>query len=63
LFDHGKVALLINKLNKFEKAGEIDNMALIGILSTQIIYDKFIKEFSPDYSAMKTFDIIFDMRT
>ena len=63
LFDHGKVALLLNKLNKFEKAGEIDNMALIGILSTQIIYDKFIKEFSPDYSAMKTFDIIFDMRT
>ncbi len=62
LFDHGKVDLLINKLNKFEKASEIDNMALIGILSTQIIYDKFIKEFSPDYSAMKTFDIIFDMR-
>jgi len=57
------VRLLINKLNKFEKASEVDNMALIGILSSQIIYNMFIKDFNPDYSGMKQFDIVFDMRT
>jgi len=63
LFDPEKVRLLINKLNKFEKASEVDNMALIGILSSQIIYNMFIKDFNPDYSGMKQFDIVFDMRT
>ncbi len=63
LFDPQKVRLLINKLNKFDKASEVDNMALIGILSSQIIYDTFVKNFNPDYTGMKEFDIIFDMRT
>jgi len=63
LFDPEKVRLLINKLNKFEKASEVDNMALIGILSSQIIYNMFIKDFNPDYSGMRQFDVVFDMRT
>ncbi|MBS4034535.1 MAG: asparagine synthase (glutamine-hydrolyzing) [Ignavibacterium sp.] len=62
LFDFKKVSLLLNKMNKFEKAGEVDNMALIGILSAQIIQEKFIKSFSPDYTAMGNFDIVFDLR-
>ena len=63
LFDPAKVNLLINKLNKFEKAGEVDNMSLIGILSSQILYKLFIKDFNPDYSGMRSFDIVFDMRS
>jgi len=62
LFDGKKVGLLLNKLNKIEKAGEVDNMALIGILSSQIIHDKFIKNFNPDYTAMGNFNIVFDLR-
>lgn len=62
LFDPVKVELLLKKLHKIDKASETDNMALIGILSSQIIFSKFIKDFNPDYSKMKQFDIIFDMR-
>ncbi|MFO7526873.1 MAG: hypothetical protein R6W68_15575, partial [Ignavibacteriaceae bacterium] len=62
LFDARKVGYLINKMNKMDKTGEVDNMALIGILSSQIIHKTFIKDFNPDYSGMREFDIIFDMR-
>ncbi|MFO7525101.1 MAG: asparagine synthase (glutamine-hydrolyzing) [Ignavibacteriaceae bacterium] len=62
LFDAKKVGFLINKMNKLDKTGEVDNMALIGILSSQIIHKTFIKDFNPDYSGMREFDIIFDMR-
>ena len=57
-----KVILLINKLSKFEKTSEVDNMALMGILSSQIIHKMFIKDFNPDYSGIKQFDIVFDLR-
>jgi asparagine synthase (glutamine-hydrolysing) len=62
LFDPNKVILLINKLSKFEKTSEVDNMALMGILSSQIIHKMFIKDFNPDYSGIKQFDIVFDLR-
>lgn len=62
LFDTKKIVLLLNKLNKFDNAGEIDNMALIGILSTQIINELFIKNFNPDYTGMQPFDLVIDMR-
>jgi asparagine synthase (glutamine-hydrolysing) len=45
LFDHNKVNKLIAKLTKFERASEFDNMALIGIASSQVIYDQFISNF------------------
>ncbi len=62
LFDPVKVELLLKKMHKIEKSSEIDNMALVGILSSQILFRNFIKNFNPDYSKMKQFDIIFDMR-
>jgi asparagine synthase (glutamine-hydrolysing) len=62
LFDSAKVRLFLNKLEKFDKVSETDNMALIGILSSQIIHKMFIEEFNCDYSGMKQFDIVFDMR-
>ncbi len=42
LFDWNKTTMLINKLKRTESAGEVDNMALAGILSTQIVYDQFV---------------------
>lgn len=45
LFDPQKVARLIKKLKHSKAQSEIDNMALVGILSTQIIQDQFIDNF------------------
>jgi hypothetical protein len=53
----------LNKLIKLERSSEIDNMALMGILSSQIVHEIFVNDFKPDYAGMKNFDIVFDMRT
>ena len=45
LFDAGKVAKLLQKAQKVGDLSEIDSMALVGILSSQIIYRKFIQDF------------------
>jgi asparagine synthase (glutamine-hydrolysing) len=45
LFDHNKVGKLITKLNKYQRASEFDNMALIGVMSSQILYDQYISNF------------------
>jgi asparagine synthase (glutamine-hydrolysing) len=44
LFDPAKVDLLLKKLDRQEEPGELDNMALAGILSTQIVHDRFVKD-------------------
>ena len=38
IFEPVKVLKLINKLGKLDKASEFDEMALVGIISTQLIY-------------------------
>jgi asparagine synthase (glutamine-hydrolysing) len=45
LFDAGKVAKLLQKAQTVDDLGEIDSMALVGALSSQIIYRKFIRDF------------------
>lgn len=45
LFDVDKIERFIKKLKKFGRASEFDSMALTGILSTQVIYNQFIKNF------------------
>jgi asparagine synthase (glutamine-hydrolysing) len=44
LFDPAKVDLLLKKLDRQEDPSELDNMALAGILSTQIVHDRFVKD-------------------
>lgn len=63
LFDATKVVRLINKLEKSVAAGEFDEMALVGILSTQIIYKTFIENFQADYNKSDNFDVVFDYRS
>jgi asparagine synthase (glutamine-hydrolysing) len=46
LFDVPKVKMLLKKLQDIETPGEVDSMALAGILSTQLVVDKFINNFS-----------------
>jgi asparagine synthase (glutamine-hydrolysing) len=63
LFNPSMVKLLRNKLTKAEKASEFDNMALVGILTTQIVKDIFIDNFDENTSIPLTFDIVFDRRS
>lgn len=63
LFNPSMVTKLRAKLTKADNASEFDSMALVGILTTQILYDKFIMNFQSNPSTPITFDLIFDRRT
>lgn len=45
LFDTVKVAKLLKKALMVDDLSEFDNMALVGIMSSQIIYQQFIEDF------------------
>jgi asparagine synthase (glutamine-hydrolysing) len=63
LFDAGKVAKLLKKVQLANSLSEMDNMALVGILSSQLIYRRFIEEF-PDKSEYSVSpDLIIDRRS
>ncbi len=63
LFDAVKVFRLVSKLEKSSSASEVDDMALVGIISTQIIYNKFVENFQFDYNETDSFDLFFDQRS
>ena len=62
LFDPQKVNLFIKKMQKVDTISEIDGMTLIGLLSTQILYDKFITSFNIESENEHPFNVIFDLR-
>lgn len=62
LFDPKKVNLFIKKMQKVDTISEIDGMTLIGLLSTQILYDKFITSFSIESEDVHPFNVVFDLR-
>jgi asparagine synthase (glutamine-hydrolysing) len=62
LFDKVKVEKLVNKLERFEHVSEWDNMALTGIISTEIINDRFIENFNIKNLKSFRFNVIFDKR-
>jgi asparagine synthase (glutamine-hydrolysing) len=45
LFDAGKVRKLFKKVQAFESPSEIDSMALAGILTSQLVYRQFVRDF------------------
>lgn len=47
LFNPQTVGMLLNKLRSGKIISEVDNMALVGILSTQILYKQYIRDFQP----------------
>jgi asparagine synthase (glutamine-hydrolysing) len=61
-FHPGKVAKLVDKVKKQEGhlLSERENMALIGILSTQLLDEQFVKDFpgrpAPDPGRVRSFD-------
>jgi len=50
-FDARRVGLLLKKIRKGHAIGYKDNMAFIGILSTQVWHQKFITEFSQNFKS------------
>jgi len=48
-FDAAKVPRLLKKIEAGRAIGYKDNMALVGILSTQIWHNHFIKDFSKNF--------------
>jgi asparagine synthase (glutamine-hydrolysing) len=63
LFDAGKVAKLLAKLQAADSPGEIDSMALAAVLSSQIICQQFVEDFPfPSLSAIQP-DLFVDRRT
>jgi len=63
LFDVVKVGRLLKKLEKSSGASEVDDMALVGIISTLIINRKFVENFQFDYNKSDSFSLFFDHRS
>jgi asparagine synthase (glutamine-hydrolysing) len=51
-FDPARVARLVQKIEAGRAAGEKDNMALIAVLSTQILHHRFIETFTPRHEVI-----------
>jgi asparagine synthase (glutamine-hydrolysing) len=63
LFDSGKVGLLLRKIRNADLAGEMDSMALVGIVSSQIIYEQFIRSFHERIQDPLVTNLVFDRRS
>ena len=63
LFNAGKVAKLLRKMRASSSASEIDDMALMGILSSQLVYQQFVEDFSVSPAHDICPDLIVDQRS
>ncbi|MHC4521194.1 MAG: asparagine synthase-related protein, partial [Planctomycetota bacterium] len=63
LFDAAKVERLVRKMQTVEHAGEIDNMALAGVLSAQMIHQQFVTDFAARSFPEVTAKLFVDRRT
>jgi len=63
LFDSNKVAKLLQKIRDMDTPGEIDSMALVGILSSQLIYHQFIENFSIKTDSIAHGNLLVDKRS
>lgn len=63
LFNPSMVTKLKEKLTQLNDASEFDSMALVGILSSQILNNIFIENFHSTLIKPISFDVIFDRRS
>jgi asparagine synthase (glutamine-hydrolysing) len=62
-FDHKKVSSLLKKIGFGASTSETEGMALVGLISTQVLYQQFVENFSyPDGMSVQ-WDMYFDKRT
>jgi asparagine synthase (glutamine-hydrolysing) len=62
IFDRIKVKRLIGKLERAERAGEFDGMALTGIFSAQTVHDQFVRSFQSGEFPELPVDLFVDRR-
>jgi asparagine synthase (glutamine-hydrolysing) len=63
LFDSNKVLKLLRKIRATDYPGEVDSMALVGILSSQLVYHQFVEKFSPGCGVHDLENLVIDQRT
>jgi asparagine synthase (glutamine-hydrolysing) len=63
LFDAKKVARLLQKLQKTDNPSEIDNMALVGVVSSQLVHQQFIEEFPNGAACSASPTLVVDHRS
>ncbi len=63
LFNPSMVTKLKEKMITINDASEFDSMALVGILTSQILNDIFVENFHSTHIKPITFDVIFDRRS
>ena len=63
LFDARKVTRLLRKAQAVESLSEIDSMALMGVLSSQLVHRQFIRDFSPGPANSIAPDLVVDRRS
>ncbi len=63
LFAPGRVERLVEKVQAMPSPGEVDSMALAGILSSQIVHQQFVEAFSIRSIPVVEPDIIIDHRS
>lgn len=62
LFDAAKVGKLVKLLQGPRAGTEVNNMALVGILSTQLVHKRFIDDFPKEPPVSVPPDLVFDRR-
>ncbi|MBW8015657.1 MAG: asparagine synthase (glutamine-hydrolyzing) [Planctomycetes bacterium] len=62
LFDTGKTEKLLAKIKSTGAANEMESMALVGILSSQLIHLQFVEEFPVDGFLPDSIDLLVDRR-
>ncbi|MBN1507655.1 MAG: asparagine synthase (glutamine-hydrolyzing) [Sedimentisphaerales bacterium] len=63
LFDPARVRMLLAKVESSPDPGEMDSMALVGILSTQLVHHQFIETFDSRIGAATAPTLIVDRRS
>jgi asparagine synthase (glutamine-hydrolysing) len=63
LFDAGKVTRLLRKARAVDSPSEIDSMALVGVLSSQLVHRQFIQDFPGRASHSVSPDLVVDRRS
>jgi asparagine synthase (glutamine-hydrolysing) len=63
LFDAGRVGKLLRKIQAASHPSEIEDMALAGILSSQIIHRQFMQDFRAGHAEPVSPDLVVDRRS
>jgi asparagine synthase (glutamine-hydrolysing) len=58
IFDPNAISMLVKKCQSAPIVGEVDSMALVGVLSTQLLYKQFIQERDANYSTPADFSVV-----